>query len=81
MATLALKQMAIPLRRGLSRGEAAEYVGTGTTLFDRLVEEGIMPKGIKVFGRVIWDIRQLDPAMDRLFDLNPDPFAAYGQDV
>ena len=30
--------------RGLNREEAARYVGIGTSLFDRLVEEGRMPK-------------------------------------
>jgi hypothetical protein len=80
MSTLALKQTSV-LRRGLSRVEAALYVGVGTTHFDKLVDEAIMPKGIKVLGRVIWDIRQLDQAMDRLFELEVDPFAAYGQNV
>jgi len=30
--------------RGLSRSQAAAYVGIGTTLFDRLVATGVMPQ-------------------------------------
>ena len=81
MTMLDLKRAAAPLRRGLSRGEAAAYVGIGTTLFDQLVANGTLPKGQKVFGRVIYDLRQLDRALDDLFDSVPDPFAAYGQNV
>jgi hypothetical protein len=29
--------------RGLSREEAARYIGVGTTLFDKMVAEGRMP--------------------------------------
>jgi hypothetical protein len=64
--------------RGLSRQEAAEYAGVGTTLFDRLILQGKMPDGRKVEGRKIWDIRQLDQAMDELFEMPVDAFAAYG---
>jgi predicted DNA-binding transcriptional regulator AlpA len=67
--------------RGLNRVEAAEYVGIGTTLFDKLIKEDRMPSGKKLDGRVIWDIRQLDRVMDDLFELNVDAFASYGQHV
>jgi predicted DNA-binding transcriptional regulator AlpA len=53
-------------RRGLSRAEAAVYVGIGTTKFDEMVAEGRMPKPIRIDGRVIWDIRDLDTAFDNL---------------
>jgi hypothetical protein len=65
--------------RGLSRPEAAEYVGVGTTLFDQLILQGKMPEGRKIAGRKIWDIRQLDRAMDDLFEMHVDAFASYGQ--
>ena len=43
-------------------------VGVGTTLFDKMMEDGRMPKSIRVNGRVLWDRVQLDRALDRLFD-------------
>jgi predicted DNA-binding transcriptional regulator AlpA len=53
-------------RRALSREEAATYVGIGTTKFDQLVKERRMPKPFKIDGRVLWDIRRLDDALDDL---------------
>lgn len=52
--------------RGLSRVEAAAYVGVGSTLFDRLVSLGFMPKPKKIGGRCVWDVRALDRAFDAL---------------
>jgi hypothetical protein len=52
--------------RGLSRDEAAIYVGVRPTLFDRQVRDGKMPKPLHIGGRRVWDIRQLDVAMDKL---------------
>jgi predicted DNA-binding transcriptional regulator AlpA len=54
------------LRRGLSRPEAATYVGVSPTLFDRAVAEGKMPKPFRLYGRVLWDIRKLDVAITTL---------------
>jgi predicted DNA-binding transcriptional regulator AlpA len=48
--------------RGLSRIEAARYVGVGTSLFDELVAEGTMPKPKRLHGRVVWDRVELDMA-------------------
>lgn len=53
-------------RRGLRRSEAARYIGIGPTKFDRLVREGVMPKPWRIDGCVVWDIRKLDAALDRL---------------
>jgi predicted DNA-binding transcriptional regulator AlpA len=63
--------------RGLSRDDAATYIGVGASLFDRLVDDGRMPKGARLDGRIIWDRRQLDRALDRLFDAAEpnDPFS------
>lgn len=52
--------------RGMSRMEAARYVGVGTTKFDELVADGRMPKPRRVDGRVIWDRVQLDIAFTAL---------------
>lgn len=53
-------------RRGLSRDEAARYVGVGTTKFDEMIKDGRMPKAIEIDARVVWDIRELDSAFDNL---------------
>lgn len=52
--------------RGLSRDEAARYVGVGTTTFDRLVEEGRMPKPIRIGKRAIWDRLKVEAAFSDL---------------
>jgi predicted DNA-binding transcriptional regulator AlpA len=53
-------------RRGLNRVEAATYVGVGTTKFDEMVADKRMPAPFRVDGRVIWDLHELDPAIDNL---------------
>jgi hypothetical protein len=55
-------------RRGLSRIEAAMYVGIGATKFDELVATGRMPAPKCIDNRRVWDILALDQA----FDLLPD---------
>ena len=55
-------------RRGLSREEAAMYVGVGSTKFDEMVSDGRMPKPKKVDARKVWDVRKLDMAFDALPD-------------
>jgi excisionase family DNA binding protein len=52
--------------RGLSREEAARYVGVGATTFDRLIEEGRMPKPLRVGKRVIWDRLKVEAAFAEL---------------
>lgn len=53
-------------RRGLSRDEAAKYIGVGTTKFDEMVGDRRMPVPRRIDGRVIWDLRELDAAFDNL---------------
>jgi predicted DNA-binding transcriptional regulator AlpA len=63
--------------RGLSRIEAASYIGISPSLFDVMVQDGRMPSPKRINARVIWDIRQLDVAFESLpsDDLeNNDPF-------
>jgi predicted DNA-binding transcriptional regulator AlpA len=48
--------------RGLCREDAARYVGIGVSLFDRLVDEGRMPKPKHIGKRVVWDRLKLDAA-------------------
>jgi len=52
--------------RGLSRTEAAAYVGIGASLFDELVGDGRMPPAKQINGRRVWDRRQIDIAFDAL---------------
>ncbi len=52
--------------RGLSRANAAAYVGVGTTKFDEMVTDGRMPKPKRVDGRNIWDRVELDLKFDEL---------------
>lgn len=44
---------------GLSRSQAAAFVGIGEALFDRLVEEGRMPQPRMPGNRLVWDIEEL----------------------
>jgi hypothetical protein len=55
-----------PPRRGLSREQAAEYVGVSPNTFDKAVREGILPSAKFIFSRKIWDLRALDSALDML---------------
>lgn len=53
-------------RRGLSRDEAAMYVGISPSKFDQLLTDGRMPMPRRIDGRKVWDIRDLDLAFDSL---------------
>lgn len=67
-ARAALSEVRPIPRRGLSREEAAMYVGVGATKFDEMVGDGRMPKAKKVDNRKVWDVRKLDMAFDALPD-------------
>jgi hypothetical protein len=67
------QQAVIPIavpRRGLSRIEAAMYIGISPTKFDELVADGRMPAPVRIDCRKVWDIRHLDLAFDRLSSEN-----------
>jgi hypothetical protein len=71
MATLpsrGLRQalVAPPHARGLSRGEAARYVGISPAKFDELVRAGLMPGAKRIGARRVWDVRAVDLAFDAL---------------
>lgn len=53
-------------RRGLSRTEAAIYIGVSPTKFDQMIGDGRMPKPRRIDARRVWDIRALDEAFDVL---------------
>jgi predicted DNA-binding transcriptional regulator AlpA len=52
--------------RGLSRVQAAEYIGVSPTKFDEMVQNRTMPKPKRVGTRATWDRRKLDEAFDAL---------------
>ena len=58
--------------RGLSREEAARYVGVGATMFDRLVEEGRMPRPARIGRRTVWDRLKIDAAFVELDEENAE---------
>src|ERR1700738_3124428 len=53
-------------RRGLSRVEAAMYVGISPCKFDQLIVDGRMPGPRRIDGRKVWDLRELDLCFDDL---------------
>ncbi len=60
-------------QEGACRATKRAYVvGVGTTLFDRMVQDGRVPKPARIDGRVLWDRVKLDRALDRLFDSGND---------
>ncbi|MER9228935.1 hypothetical protein NKI39_25545 [Mesorhizobium sp. M0664] len=56
--------------RGLSRDEAARYVGVGSTLFEEMVADGRMPRPKHINSRAVWDRVALDIAFTWLPDKN-----------
>jgi predicted DNA-binding transcriptional regulator AlpA len=58
--------------RGLSREDAAAYVGVSARKFDELVADGRMPKPVRIDGRRIWDRRALDQKFDALGGIAED---------
>jgi hypothetical protein len=52
--------------RGLSRTQAALYVGVGPTKFDELVRDGKMPPAKRVGARLLWDRHALDASFEDL---------------
>ena len=66
MTARALSEVRPVPRRGLSREEAAMYIGISPSKFDELVADGRMPGPVRVDSRKVWDIRQIDLAFDDL---------------
>jgi predicted DNA-binding transcriptional regulator AlpA len=54
--------------RGLSRIEAAAYVGVSASLFDLMVKDGRMPPPKRINARAVWDRLRLDAAFLALPD-------------
>ena len=54
--------------RGLSREEAAAYIGVSPSKFDELVRDKRMPAPKRIDRRTVWDRRRLDAAFEALPD-------------
>jgi len=52
--------------RGLSRTQAAAYVGVSPSLFDAMVKDGRMPQPKRINTRTIWDRTRIDEAFEAL---------------
>ena len=55
-------------RRGLSRAEAAMYIGISPSKFDELRKDGRIGAAKLIDSRKVWDVRALDEAFDALPD-------------
>jgi len=55
--------------RGLSRVEAAQYIGVSPSLFDEMVKDGHMPAPKPINSRKVWDRLRLDHAFEALPDI------------
>ena len=53
-------------RLGLSRVEAAEYIGVGATKFDEMVADGRMPRPKQIDARKVWSRTAIDRAFAEL---------------
>jgi predicted DNA-binding transcriptional regulator AlpA len=58
--------------RGLSRVQAAAYIGVSARLFDEMVKDGRMPKPTRINSRHVWDRVRLDEAFAALSDVSDD---------
>ena len=54
--------------RGLSRVQAAAYIGVSVSLFDEMIRDGRMPKATRINARMVWDRFKLDEAFAALSD-------------
>ena len=52
--------------RGLSRVQAAAYIGVSPSKFDEMVRDGLMPRPKRIGARTVWDRHRLDEAWDAL---------------
>jgi len=52
---------------GLSREQAAIFVGLSAGTFDKHVREGVFPAPVHFGRRLVWHRRSLEEAMDRAF--------------
>lgn len=66
------KSLPLPSCRMLSRAEAAAYSGVPPTTFYRMIADRLMPGPKRIYGRVLWDVRALDAAIDLILGCEAD---------
>jgi len=66
VSSRSLSQLRPIPRRGLSRIEAAVYLGISPSKFDEMVKDGRVPGPRLIDGRKVWDVHELDVAFDDL---------------
>jgi predicted DNA-binding transcriptional regulator AlpA len=59
-------------RIGLSRAEAAEYIGASTSLFEEMVADGRMPPPKQINSRRVWMRLKIEKAFAELPDAGQD---------
>ena len=69
--TASVQRIITTPRRALRRADAALYAGVSPSKFDDLVADGRLPKAVRVDRCLLWDIRALDAALDRLLGTGP----------
>lgn len=62
--------------RGLSREQAAQYLGISATKFDEMVGDGRMPQPKRIDARAVWDRLALDTSFEALPDTRSNPWDA-----
>ena len=65
--------------RGLSRIQAAAYIGVSVSLFDQLVRDGRMPEPVRLNSPLVWDRLQLGDAFAALSDAGRDGGAPWSK--
>lgn len=60
--------------RGLSRSQAAEYIGISASKFSQMVLDARMPKPKRIDGRLVWDKVELDDAFEALPNGEENPW-------
>ena len=60
------RAMEPPVKRMLSRVEAAAYCGVSPSTLDKMQEAGLIPSPLKVYARNLFDRHKLDSALDVL---------------
>lgn len=60
--------------RGLSRVQAAAYIGVSPSLFDEMVKDGRMPAPTRIGARTVWDRFKVDEAFSALSDQDGNPW-------
>lgn len=61
-----MKHQITPEPRGLSRIQAATYIGVSPSMFDKMVEDGRMPTPTRINTRRVWDRIKVDDAFTSL---------------